>query len=193
LGHPGTKIVSANVAEQDDDLIEGCRRRDPDAQHRLFCIYKDRVYSMALFLCRNSADAAEITQEVFVKVFLNLDQFVGDSKFETWLYRIVTNAVSDYGRKLRRRFLHEHLFWRHQKNLVPSMEEKRAESQIEETVRSAVASLPEKFRVCVVLRYVEDLSYQEIAALLGCPPGTVAARLSRAHRILALKLTKVKR
>lgn len=185
--------MPADIVEQDDDLIEGCRRRDPDAQYRLFHLHRNRVYSMALFLCRNSADAAEITQDVFLKVFLNLDQFLGDSKFETWLYRIVANAVSDYGRKLRRRFLRESLFLRHHRNGAPSMEEEHERRQIDEAVRLAVASLPEKLRVCVVLRYVEDLSYQEITAVLGCPPGTVAARLSRAHRMLAMKLAKVRR
>lgn len=185
--------MPANVVEQDDDPISGCRRGDPDAQYRLFHIYKDRVYSMALFLCRNSADAAEITQEVFLKAFLNLDQFLGDSKFETWLYRIVANAVSDCGRKLRRRLVRESLFWWQQKNRETSIEDRQARREIDEAVRSAVASLPEKLRVCIVLRYLEDRSYEEIASILRCPPGTVAARLSRAHRMLALKLAKMHR
>jgi len=185
--------MPADVVERGDDSIEGCRRRDSDAQHRLFNIYRNRVYSMAMFLCGNSADAEEITQDVFLKVFLNIDQFLGNSKFETWLYRIVANTVSDHGRKFRRRSLRESLFSWRQGEYAPSTEERLVQSQVDEAIRSAVASLPQKLRVCVVLRYVEDLSYEEIAAVLCCPPGTVASRLSRAQRMLAVRLARLKK
>ena len=150
------------------------------------------MFSIALFLCRNAADAADITQEVFLKLFLNLREFSGNSKFETWLYRIVANTAADHGRKLRRRLIREAVFWWHRPVRTPSIEETQVRRQIDESVRSAVASLPDKLRVCIVLRYVENLGYDEIADVLGCPSGTIAARLSRAHRMLALKLAKVK-
>jgi RNA polymerase sigma-70 factor, ECF subfamily len=187
------KTTSLEDTERLNGLIEGCRRRDAGAQHQLFDIYRDRVYTMAVFLCRNSADASEITQEVFLKLFLNIGQFHGQSKFETWLHRIVANAVTDYRRKLRRRMLQESLFWWQQKKLSPSTEEKSVEWHRRELVRSAIASLPPKLRICVVLRYIDDFSYAEIAGVLGWPPGTVAARLSRAHKILAAKLMSLNR
>lgn len=192
LDTPATRTLTECVEE--DDPIEGCRRKDPGAQWCLFQRYRDRVYSMALFMCRNTADAAEITQDVFLKVFTNLDHFLGESKFETWLYRIVANTVNDYGRRSRRRLIRESVFWQRRETLhSPSLVEKQSQDQIDETVRSVVASLPEKLRVCIVLRYVEDLSYEEIASVLGIPAGTVAARLSRAHKMLAVKLVSVKR
>lgn len=195
----GTTVYVPNSENRRDhdprgDPIEGCRRGDPDAQHRLFHVYKDRVYSLALLLCRNSADAAEITQDVFLKVFQSLDQFRGDSKFETWLFRIVVNAASDHHRRMRRQFLRESGFWWNQRILSRATEQgPGAASTVDEAVRKAVRSLPPKLRVCVVLRYVEALSYEEIAATLDCPSGTVAARLSRAHRLLARKLASLKK
>ena len=184
--------MPGNIAEEDDP-IAGCRRGDTGAQRRLFGMYKDRVYSMAVFLCKNPTDAAEITQEVFLKVFSGLAQFRGESKFETWLYRIVANTWRDYTRKSRRSLLLDSAFWRDQGSHAVSVVEQLAQTQTDEAVRSAIASLPEKFRLAVVLRYVEELSYNEIAAALGCPPGTVAARLTRAHKMLALKLTRLRR
>jgi RNA polymerase sigma-70 factor (ECF subfamily) len=156
-------------------------------------MHKDRVYSLAMFLCKDAADSADITQDVFVKVFSSIEGFRGESKFETWLYRIVANTAGDYARKTRRFSFLDSVFWRHQPERGMSVEEQRALSEVEESVRSAIASLPEQFRLPVVLRYVEELSYDEIAVVLKCPSGTVAARLSRAHKMLASKLAKLKR
>lgn len=173
------------------DVIDGCRHGDVVAQHCLFRMYKDHVYSLAMFLCRDAADAAEITQDAFIKVFASIHQFRGDSKFETWLYRIVVNAAHDHLRRWRRFFFLDSEFWRGQPAHAASVEEMREQAQVEESVRVAIASLPEKFREAVVLRYIENLSYEEIAVILDCPAGTVAARLNRAHKMLALKLARL--
>jgi RNA polymerase sigma-70 factor, ECF subfamily len=186
-----TELMVENSAGQ-DDAIEGCKRRDPAAQYRLFQTHKDRVYAIALFLCKHSADAAEITQEVFLKVFSKIEQFRGESKFETWLYRIVANTARDHARRSRHFLWIESKFWcdRQESKIYTASSE--TDSRTEDLVRTAIASLPEKLRVPVVLRYIEDLSYDEISAVLKCPPGTVAARLARAHKILATKLARLK-
>jgi RNA polymerase sigma-70 factor (ECF subfamily) len=177
---------------EQDDVVEGCRRGDADSQHRLFTMHKDRVYSLARLLCRDPADAVEITQDVFVKVFSGIEAFRGESKFETWLYRIVHNTARDHSRKSRRLLSLDSAFWKRQPQRTASAGRPEAHSDMEDRVRSAIASLPKRLRTPIVLRYMEDLSYEEIAAVLRSPPGTIAARLSRAHRILALKLTALK-
>jgi RNA polymerase sigma-70 factor (ECF subfamily) len=178
---------------EEDDLVEGCRQQDPDAQRLLFQRYKSRVFRLAMFISRNSADAAEITQDVFIKVYSGLPQFRGEAAFDTWLYRIVSNACRDHARKSRRFLWLDSAFWSSRANQVVPPEHGLSLEQAREVVRSAIASLPEKFRIPVVLRYVEDLSYEEISKVLGCPSGTVAARLSRAHKMLAGKLAKLRR
>jgi RNA polymerase sigma-70 factor, ECF subfamily len=188
----GAEIVVLKTREHDGP-VEGCRRGDPDAQRRLFDEYRHRVFSIALYLSKNAADAAEITQDVFLKVFASLPQFRGEAKFESWLYRVVVNATRDYARKSRSFLFRDSTFWRGRSHRVPSVEEQHAQNQIDEAVRSAVASLPEKLRLPVVLRYVEELTYEEIGEVLNLPPGTVAARLSRAHALLARKLERVRK
>jgi RNA polymerase sigma-70 factor (ECF subfamily) len=176
------------LIEAASDLIDACRRGEIVAQYDLFRIYKDRVFSVAMYLCKDAADAKEVTQDVFIKAFANLGEFRGTSKFETWLYRIAVNTVHDHARRWRRFLLLDSEFWNRQTTGAVSAEEVHAHAQVLEKVRSAVASLPERLRAPVVLRYVEDLSYDEIAAVLKCPAGTIAARLKRAHKLLASKL-----
>jgi RNA polymerase sigma-70 factor, ECF subfamily len=185
--------TSRQHTAEKDDLVEGCRRQDPDAQRLLFERYKSRVFRLAMFISRNSADAAEITQDVFLKLFSGLPGFRGEAAFDTWLYRIVSNACRDHARKSRRFLLLDSLFWSSRAGQVMPPAHGLSLDQAREVVRSAIASLPEKFRIPIVLRYVEDLSYEEISKVLECPSGTVAARLSKAHKMLAEKLARLRR
>jgi RNA polymerase sigma-70 factor (ECF subfamily) len=185
--------TSPRHTAEKDDLVEGCRRKDPDAQRLLFERYKSRVFRLAMFISRNSADAAEITQDVFFKLFSGLPGFRGEAAFDTWLYRIVSNACRDHARKSRRFLLLDSLFWSSRAGQVMAPARGLSLDQAREVVRSAIASLPEKFRIPIVLRYVEDLSYEEISKVLECPSGTVAARLSKAHKMLAEKLARLRR
>lgn len=184
---------SSQDALEDDALMEGCRKQDPEAQRLLFERYQSRVYRLAMFMSRNSADAAEITQDVFLKVLSGLPRFRGEAKFDTWLYRIVSNACRDHARKSWRILFLDSAFWSSSASRVVPADHRTPPNGTREVVRSAIASLPETFRIPVVLRYVEDLSYEDISKVLDCPPGTVAARLSRAHKMLAGKLARLRR
>lgn len=192
LGVLRTGKSSQHTADE-GDLVERCRKQDPEAQRRLFQRYRSRVFRLAMFMSRNSADAAEITQDVFFNVYSGLPRFRGEATFDTWLYRIVRNACRDHARKSRRFLLLDSAFWSSRTSQVVAPEHGAPSNGAREVVRSAIASLPEKFRIPVVLRYVEDLSYEEISEVLDCPPGTVAARLSRAHKMLAGKLARLRR
>src|SRR5271167_1571718 len=94
-----TQLVDVNRGE---DLIESCRHGDPDACRELFETYKDRIYSVALRYCGDAILAEDIAQETFIKVFATIGNFRGESKFDSWLYRIVVNACFDHKRKARR-------------------------------------------------------------------------------------------
>lgn len=170
-------------------LLSACVRGDRDAFRDLFLRYQDRVYSIALHYTGNRAAALDIAQDVFIKLYSSLSTFRGDSQFETWLFRLVANCCHDRRRRQRR--------------LVPldeiappeapgSTGDQAQRDQISRHVQNGVASLPEELRMTVVLRYTEGLSYEQIAAVLGCPAGTIASRLNRAHRELAQRLQHLK-
>lgn len=134
-----------------------------------------------------------MTQQVFLKLLTAIRQFRGDAGFSTWLYRLVVNTCADGTRK--------------SKSQTPLLDRSLAEAsgpsrpqeehleriQTASSVQAAVSSLPPKFRIAILLRYFEDLSYEEMATVLNCSMGTVASRLSRGHRMLAGKLQDRKR
>jgi RNA polymerase sigma-70 factor (ECF subfamily) len=165
------------------DLIEACRAGDREAFARLFDLCRDRVYSIALGICGDRAAAADVSQEVFMKLLTRIVQFEGRASFATWLYRMVVNAAVDHQRAGRRvtelpetlvdARRHDHDYERH--------EQRRR-------VERAVQALPAKLRAPLVLRHIEGLAYAEIASVLGVSLGTVASRLSRALARLSREL-----
>lgn len=172
----------------DAATLAGCRRGDPQAQRSLFERYRDRVYSIALHLLRgDGAGAEDVTQEVFVKVFRAIGSFREDARMATWLYRIVANACNDELRK-RRRLLY---FGDMPSTLHPSVRAVEP-SGLGQEVALALQRLSPKLRMAVLLRYYENLSYDEIAEALNVTTGTIASRLNRAHAVLARELAHLK-
>jgi RNA polymerase sigma-70 factor (ECF subfamily) len=177
----------------EDQTIEACRGGDADAFRLLFENYKDRVYSIALgYFNGDEASARDITQSVFLKLMTHISTFQNRSEFSTWLYRLVANACLDQKRALRR-FL---FFGNYDEIVLPdrrkSAEERYIARELETEVRQAIAGLRPRLRIAVLLKYFDDLSYDEIGAALGCSRGTVASRLNRGHRILARKLAHLR-
>lgn len=168
-------------------VITACQEGDREAFRLLFEAYKDRVFSIACYSLGNEAAADDITQQIFVKLFTRIGQFRGDSEFSTWLYRLVINSCLDERRK-QKRFLPVEDF-----TPMPvqrkSPETKYERREIAGSVREAIGGLKPKMRLPILLKYIEGLSYEEIAAVLGCSKGTVASRLNRAHKALAKKLS----
>ncbi|MBZ5577119.1 MAG: sigma-70 family RNA polymerase sigma factor [Acidobacteriia bacterium] len=170
------------------ELVAACQAGDRDAFRALFELHKDRVYSIALRFTGEPADAMDIAQDSFLKLFSGIRQFRGHSSLETFIYRLVVNSCLDRKRKDRR--------------LLPLVDEwaatlrDRGASPCEELLRSerrahvqtAIAKLAPGLRMVIVLRYTEGLAYDRIAEVLGCSPGTVASRLNRAHKTLERRL-----
>src|SRR5262245_47729040 len=171
------------------EILEACRRGDREAFRLLYEAYKDRVYSIAYYYFHADADAAgEVTQQVFLKLMREIARFRGASAFSTWLYRLVVNACVDRSRSRRRDAVSEDPVVLERIATHSSHEEFFAQREVAESVQQAIAALPAKLRVAILLRYFEDLSYADMATALNCSLGTVASRLSRGHRLLAKKL-----
>jgi RNA polymerase sigma-70 factor, ECF subfamily len=172
------------VSDPQADLIDACSRGDRDAFGRLFEACKDRVYAVALRLTNDPTEAADVTQDVFLKLLTRMPQFRRDARFSTWLHRIVINTFLDRRRSARR-------FVPLAEPDVPDGVELEREAGRAETARlveERLAGLEAKLRIPLVLRFVAGLSYEEIGAVLQLPMGTVASRLSRALRGLAATL-----
>ena len=172
----------------DSRTIVACQRGDREALHVLFEDYKDRVYSIAIYsLGGDEMAAADVTQQVFLKLMTRIGQFRGDSEFATWLYRLVVNTCHDEHRK-QKRFVSLADSFVQTRAGGESPRARYARKELAARVQSAVAELKPKLRWPILLKYVEGLSYEEIAKVLNCSKGTVASRLNRAHKALAKQL-----
>lgn len=188
-GPSNARVFNLSDREAGTDIIEACRAGDRLAFRKLYEIYKDRVYSIALYFFHgDSVAAGDVTQQVFLKLLANISQFRGDAVFSTWLYRLVVNACLDEARHRKHRGITRERSRLEAVAGTDSQESRYARSQVSASVRAAVAGLPPKFRIAVLLRYFDDLSYEEMAKALSCSMGTVASRLNRGHKLLAERL-----
>jgi len=176
----------SRAATEPVGLVQACRQGDREAFRALYEVYKDDVYSIAWHFTGDEEAARDVTQDVFLKLFSAIGGFRGESSFRTWLFRLVANACRDAQRRTWRLVAAEVVLESAQDRGSPDVDAR--EREISRRVRSAVVSLAPKVRLAILLRYVEDLSYSEIATALGCSPGTVASRLNRGHRMLAKRL-----
>jgi RNA polymerase sigma-70 factor (ECF subfamily) len=181
-------VLDANDPQTIEDVIEACRRGHADAFRELFEAYKDRVYSIALRYSGDPAAAMDIAQDTFLKLLSRIGDYRSEASFDSWLYRMVVNSCIDHQRRGRRMapFL---------EGLIDavcapaeSVLHKLMRVETEQRVQAVVAKLAPEQRIVIVLRYTEGLSYDEIASIIGCSPGTVASRLNRAHKILERRL-----
>jgi RNA polymerase sigma-70 factor, ECF subfamily len=173
----------------DGGVISACQRGDREAFRLLFEAYKDKVFSIAVYsLAGDRAAASDITQQTFLKLMGSIDQFRGESEFTTWLYRLVVNACIDEQRK-RKRFLP----WGESEPVSKPADRRPQEThfarvEIASAVQDAISELKPKFRLPILLKYIDGLSYEEIALVMNCSKGTVASRLNRGHQQLARRL-----
>ena len=186
---------TANINVDDAVLVEQCQRGDSDAIERLILKYQNRIYNVILKICANTNDAADLTQDTFVKVPENIDRFRGKSSFYTWAFRIAVNLTlnyckrnvrlgitsldtEDYGSGDRAKAALKD-FWADDSSPDPA-----AVAQNKELCNLAIKALmrlDDVQRTVVVLRDIEDMSYTQIAEVLEIELGTVKSRLSRAR------------
>jgi len=191
----GARSIPGLVPE--GELVASCRTGDPEAFTRLVRLHEGMVVSLAARLLGEVEEARDVAQEVFLQVYRQLGRFEGRSSLKTWIYRIVVNQCHN-----RRRFWHrrgrdkeETLDERFELPAGPGRDQWRA-SPYEQArsrerarrVQGALLQLSFDQRSVLVLREVEGLSCEEVAAALGIPDGTVKSRLSRAREALRQKL-----
>lgn len=180
--------------ELEEGLISRLVARDERAFNELVHAYGRRVSALVFRMLGNKAEAEDLTQEVFVQVFKAIGTFRGDSKLSTWIYRIAVNLCKNRTKYLRVRHAGEQDELEAVAERVPLGDAPRANvskierpdeamagRQVEKIVQDAIARIDPTFRECLVLRDVEELSYEEIGEITGLPPGTVKSRIFRAR------------
>jgi len=179
------------VRDPDADLVAACRQPESEGFERafeeLFAKYRERAYAIAFRITGTSVDALDVVQDSFALVFRKLQGFRGNSLFSTWLFRIVVNCSIDHRRRSHP------AGWLGGKidgsvaepvDETPDPRERAATQELGGQVQEAILHLSPKLRVILALRYLEDMSYDELAATLGLSLGTVKSRLARAHLAL---------
>jgi len=186
--------VGSSDGEISPEIVEACRRGDRDALRALYEAYKDKVYSIAVYFFHGDAAAAsDVTQQVFLKLIGGMSRYRGDSAFSTWLYRIVVNACVDRSRRHRAEVaVPEPGALDAMADTAPSHEALFARGEVAKSVKDAIATLPPKLRIAILMRYFDELSYTEMSKALNCSIGTVSSRLSRGHRLLARRLAPLR-
>jgi RNA polymerase sigma-70 factor (ECF subfamily) len=176
-----SRRIESNSDPVDEPLLERCRRGERAALEELVERVQGRVYNFAVRASGSRTAAEDITQRVLIKMVREVGGFRAQASFTSWLYRIVVNEWIDERRRLKRLVYLPAESWARWRSgkLDPAAEQERGE--LEEAVLAAVGRLDPKLRAVVLLRYLEELSYEEVASVLGCSMGTVASRLSRAH------------
>lgn len=181
--------MTEKMTEQ--DLLAECRNGSRRAFELLYQANQKRVFSVALnFFGGRREPAEDVTQQVFLKIFKKLEGFRAEAELKTWIYRMTVNACIDEQRKTRGFFSLENFFGELRAKKTPDF--KLEQREVSEEVRRAIGELKPKFRLPVMLKYSEGLSYEEIAKILDCSVGTVSSRLNRGHKMLARKLKHLK-
>ncbi|WP_026897991.1 RNA polymerase sigma factor [Daejeonella oryzae] len=188
-------------AKNDFYLVEKAKVGNQKAYADLMQRYKDSIHFMALKMVNNKDDAMDLTVETFAKAFENLEKYKPDFAFSTWLFRIATNNCIDFIRKKKIQTMSIDSMVDDDGDNRPlqirsdtlNPEETSIKKQQGEQLKEIVDKLPSRYRTLIMLRYFEELSYEEIATQLDLPLGTVKAQLFRARDLLSNVMNRNKK
>jgi len=179
----------------DEDLVQKIKNGDIDAFDQLVQRYEGKIYSVAYRFMGNHADAGDLAQDTFIRMYQALPSFRGDSSFATWLYRVAANACRDELRKRQRRrsVSMDEMIEASPANMPAaasdySPEETAQRHETQRQVQECLNQLSNDHRLILVMREIQGLSYEEIASVLDCSLGTVKSRISRARNALKEKI-----
>lgn len=184
-----SREAAFEAPDPDHRLLERCRQGDRYAFETLFRKYQTYVYNISIGMLGNGEDAADVTQETFLRLHRSLESFRGDATFSTWLYRVAVNlCITELRRRGRSRFQFledvkhddENTF---QEELGPSPIDAVEAEEDRKVVRQVLRMLPPDYRAVMVLRHFQQLAYEEIAEVLNLTLSQVKTRLFRARKM----------
>lgn len=184
--------LTISVADKttDEDLARCVAAGQVEVFAELYSRYYARTLRLAWAMTGQRDAAEELTQEIFLRAWQKVGQFRGESSFSTWFYRLATRCCLTWRQRAPKR-IYETLDELEQTPHATAMKQPEAnlrQQELQNEVQRALLSLKPEWRLVVILKDIEELSYDEIAERLNCSQGTVASRLSRARQMLAQKL-----
>src|SRR5882757_2395966 len=199
---PLTALTEMSVENGDLSLVRRVQAGERAAYDLLVLKYQHKVVKLVMRYVRNPADAEDVAQEAFIKAYRALPQFRGDSAFYTWLYRIAINTAKNAIVSRDRSPIEYNIDRNNDANEESyDMQGRMKDSEtpeglvltdeIRRTVNAAIEALPEDLKTAIVLRELDGLSYEEIAAAMDCPVGTVRSRIFRAREAIDRRLREV--
>jgi RNA polymerase sigma-70 factor (ECF subfamily) len=181
----GQQTDSDSEALPPEELVAACLAGDRDAMRQIYEQCSGRVYALMVRIV-GSQDADDLTQQVFLQMFRKLDQFSGESKLETWLYRMATNEALQHLRKRKRQAFQP-------MTVEPSVSDsdQLMEAEKVQILEVALSRIDPELRAILSLKEEQNLSYRQIAESIGIPEGTVGSRLNRARKELREQLLQL--
>lgn len=192
LGLPLSNTVPSVVEEDEIALVAASKRGDQDAFAQLVQQHQRRVFNLVFRMLQEYEETNEVTQEAFLAAWQSLPSFRGDARFSTWLYRIAYNcALKQLEQRKRDRTLQaaveaeQIVSQAHQVDTIDAELEAHTRSEM---LHEQLSHLPAKYRIVLVLRHLQEMTYEEMAEILTMPIGTIKTHLFRARNLLKERL-----
>jgi len=192
LGIPLSNAVSSWSEQDDTQLVAASKGGNQDAFALLVQRYQRRIFNLIYRMLQQYEEANEITQETFLAAWLGLPSFRGDARFSTWLYRIAYNcSLKQLEQRKREKALQ--VAMQAEQQLESAGTETSADAALEAHARQALihehlSNLPAKYRIVLILRHLQEMTYEEMAEILTMPIGTIKTHLFRARNLLKERL-----
>jgi RNA polymerase sigma-70 factor (ECF subfamily) len=197
IGIPLTNVVPSAVEQDDILLVAASKNGDQEAFAQLVQRYQRLVFNLVYRMLQQYEEATEITQETFLAAWQGLPSFRGDARFPTWLYRIAYNC-SLKQLELRKRDRTIQIALEENKTLENANDEQRENAELDARehqilIQEHLSHLPAKYRIVLILRHLQDMTYEEMAEILTMPIGTIKTHLFRARNLLKERLQSLHR
>ena len=188
-------IYMNDLAMEDiNSIIAELQKGSHTALDHIIDHYTSKLYYFVLSILRNRADAEEVVQDTFIKVVKNIEKYDLSQRFSAWVFTIASNTAKDYLRKRKR----HSVCISFDQNVNEESDEKSIDipdkrkipvneaykNEVEKILQQEISNLPDNYKEIILLRHIDDLSYDEIAEILDCKVGTVKSRLARAREML---------
>ena len=185
----------------EEKLVRKAQKGDVEAFEKIISDYRSLVFNVSYRFSGNAEDAADMSQEIFIKLFKNINSFRFQSKLSTWIYKIATNTCLDIVKKKKRDLAAFSLDSVMEEEDGKSISSEVADSaptpdvvaernEMKNAVNRAISMLPDDYRIAIILRDIQGLSYDDIAEVVDCSVGTVKSRISRGRKNLREILLK---
>ena len=185
--------------EEERKLIEKCKQYDKYSFMELYKRYEKYLYSLCFSYVQNSQDALDLVQEIYIKVFKNISKFDIEKPFRSWIRKIAVNTCLNFKRTIKNNIISMNSYVNDEEEIALGDTISSDEDVLEDIIdtenkyliKKYLKEIPEEYRIVLILRYYEDLSYNEISEIINMPLGTVKTKIYRAKALLRKKLKNI--